>query len=545
MSHFLLTKQINYKKKYKEKLKDRHKINGIKFDYSKKERRKNLILFNNKSQEKIKREKLENLIFNDYNKLKHQIFIKEKKEKDKSKEAENNNKNINAFNYTNITNIIEKFLSTTNYNDKNNPFNYNLKRGKMAIDQMNRNIKKNRINASLKKIVLHFRKIKSKLGNDIIINNEKYLSEEMAETIKNKIESHRKKMKLRNFMTSKNNTMVIDSNLYNYTSNSTNLINNKFKRTKINTSNFYENSNISNINSNFNLSSCRPFTKKNINIKKNKNGSSIQLYSYLIHPDDKNRKNAITLKDELINKNFNKEETLELSKENKLKSENKSILNNKKKGLAFNASKLSHYFTLSLTAKKLRDKNKNAKEKYGLFTDDYNTIGLMKKSNSNYIKKTNFENNSSTIPKSNFHNIKFKKNFKFNDSSIINKKLQRCSSSIKRKSFLKVKNLPIYMTNINDFINEYNRIKRNIKKLKKNYEERHFTTFKEIDRLLKTKEDMLMFLLKQKFLNSKLKPKPSKDNINKKEFINKIKDYVDLIEEKPQNIYLNLEDIKL
>ena len=101
------------------------------------------------------------------------------------------------------------------------------------------------------------------------------------------------------------------------------------------------------------------------------------------------------------------------------------------------------------------------------------------------------------------------------------------------------------MTNINDFINEYNRIKRNIKKLKKNYEERHFTTFKEIDRLLKTKEDMLMFLLKQKFLNSKLKPKPSKDNINKKEFINKIKDYLDLIEEKPQNIYLNLEDIKL
>ena len=162
-----------------------------------------------------------------------------------------------------------------------------------------------------------------------------------------------------------------------------------------------------------------------------------------------------------------------------------------------------------------------------------------------YTKKNYFGNNSTLRPRSNINNNKFKKKYNFNDSSIKTKKLNRCSSSINRKSFLKVKNLPIYTTNINDFISEFNRIKKNIKKLKKNYEERHFTTYKEIDHILKVKEDMLMFLLKQKFLNSKFKPKPNKDNLNKKEFINKIKDYIELLEEKPRHVYLNLEDITI
>ena len=53
----------------------------------------------------------------------------------------------------------------------------------------------------------------------------------------------------------------------------------------------------------------------------------------------------------------------------------------------------------------------------------------------------------------------------------------RIYSSNKKKSFLKVKNMPIYSTNISDFIVEFNRIKKNIKKLKKNYEEKYFSTY--------------------------------------------------------------------
>ena len=74
--------------------------------------------------------------------------------------------------------------------------------------------------------------------------------------------------------------------------------------------------------------------------------------------------------------------------------------------------------------------------------------------------------------------------------------------------------------------------------MKKNYREKHFSTYKEIDHLLEVKEDMLMFLLKQKFLNSKFRPKPIKITKDKKEFINKMKDYVEMLEEKPRNLYI-------
>ena len=103
-------------------------------------------------------------------------------------------------------------------------------------------------------------------------------------------------------------------------------------------------------------------------------------------------------------------------------------------------------------------------------------------------------------------------------------------------------NKPIYTTNIKDLINEYDKIKSNIKKLKKNYEEKHFSTYKEIDHLLEIKEDMLKFLLKQKFFKSKFRPKPSKNGKTKTEFINKMKDYVEILEEKPKDLYINFDD---
>ena len=43
-----------------------------------------------------------------------------------------------------------------------------------------------------------------------------------------------------------------------------------------------------------------------------------------------------------------------------------------------------------------------------------------------------------------------------------------------------------------------------------------------------------MFLLKQKFFHSKFKPKPSKLIKHKNEFIKKMKDYLELLEERPR-----------
>ena len=170
----------------------------------------------------------------------------------------------------------------------------------------------------------------------------------------------------------------------------------------------------------------------------------------------------------------------------------------------------------------------------------------MKKYNNNvYAKKKYIKNNSSHRPLSCI-NIKNKNKFRFNlnESTIDNKNFGRSSSSVKKKSYLKVIHKPIYITNINDLIMEYDRIKNNIKKLKKNYEERHFSTYKEIDHLLEIKEEMLMFLLKQKFLNSKFKPKPNKITKNKNEFINKMKEYLEILEDKQSSLYLDLEDFK-
>ena len=166
MKLFLYDNHVNFKKIYKNKMKDRHKLKGIKFDYSKKEVKRYLLSQNEKSQEKLKKEKQENLLFQNYNKLKHQIFVREQKEKEVSKKEKNNDKISTSFNYTNLKKIIEKYLSLKKDINKDNPF-------KLSIDQMNRNINKNRINASLQKLVLHGTKVKSKLETGIFSKSSK------------------------------------------------------------------------------------------------------------------------------------------------------------------------------------------------------------------------------------------------------------------------------------------------------------------------------------------------------------------------------------
>ena len=547
MKLFRYDKHYNFKKIYKEKMKDRHKINGIKFDYSKREVKKYLLSSNNeKSQEKLKKEHEENLLFQNYNKLKHQIFVREQKEKDISK-IESNNKYSSNFNYTNIVKFMEKFLSLKNDKSKDNPFNYNLKKGKLVIENMNRNIKRNRIHASLKKIVLHFTKVKSKLETRINEDRKLYLSEEKAEKIKNKIQTQRQRLSSRNYARSNNNTntILIESRLDNNKRKNSSLIliNNKKKKPQIDISNFNESSiNKSNINNNLKLSSFRSSNNININLRKNQKSSSMHFYSKVINSEDQKTKKENNSKYILINtEKFKKKNSYERSKESIIENDNKNFKNKK---LALNSSGLTHFSNITLNTKKTNYGYKSSVEPSEMLTDDYNTIGsnLMKKYKSNYAKKNNLKKSSSNRPQSCII-PKNKTKYNFNESHINNKNFIRSSSSVKRKSYLKVIHKPFYTTDINDLIKEYDRIKKNIKKLKKNYEEKHFSTYKEIDHLLKIKEEMLMFLLKQKFFSSKFKPKPNKFNRSKKEFINKMKDYVEILEDKPKDLYtIDFED---
>jgi hypothetical protein len=110
-------------------------------------------------------------------------------------------------------------------------------------------------------------------------------------------------------------------------------------------------------------------------------------------------------------------------------------------------------------------------------------------------------------------------------------------SAFKRSSN-KVKNLPIYTTTIEDILNEYYRIKKrsNLKKL--NYRETHLMTFREIDKVIKIKEELLVFLLKQKFLNNQFPLKRIKSPNRRKIFIKKFKDNFDSFDRR----YLNSFD---
>ena len=385
MKIFLLENQQNMKKLYKAKMKDRHKLKGIKLNYPKKEIKKYLLSSNEKSQEKLIKEYEVNLLFKNYNKLKHDIFIREQKEKELTKQEEINKYSSKAFNYTNLTKLIEKFISLKIDKSKDNPFNYNLNRGKMIIDQMNRNIKINRINDTLKKIVLHYTKIKPKLNTrNSIINT--FLSDEAVEKIKNKIEYNRKKINKRNYISRKNNSVNSDTkcnndkfSYYNTTNNSNLIMNNEVKKQMIDiTSNNESTINKNIMNYNLKYSTFRSSLNKNIKLKKKKySSSSLQIFSNVFNLEDQNKKNQ-------YNKNrinsFNKNGQRILQSDNTIEKNKKLILN---------SSNLTRYTNLSLNVKQNKYKKKSTWNHSELSTEDYNTIGLIKKCNSNYRQMYN------------------------------------------------------------------------------------------------------------------------------------------------------------
>ena len=130
----------------------------------------------------------------------------------------------------------------------------------------------------------------------------------------------------------------------------------------------------------------------------------------------------------------------------------------------------------------------------------------------------------------------------YKNSIMINKSknIKRLIKSENKKRSLKVKNLPLYTTKIEDIMNEYYRIKRKVKLAKIHYKENHLLTFNQIDNIVKVKEDLLIFLLKQKFLNSKF-PQRFKKKPNKREiFIQKFKDNLDSIDRRYLDNFISI-----
>ena len=119
----------------------------------------------------------------------------------------------------------------------------------------------------------------------------------------------------------------------------------------------------------------------------------------------------------------------------------------------------------------------------------------------------------------NFKSENRKSNFKSKDK--MNRTIVNSKSQIKKYTFL-----------IDGLYNDFQKIKSNTSKLLSKYKEWGFSSGKEIDEIVKTKEDMLLFHLKQKyFKNLKHFPKyKAKKRINIS-FVNKIKHDIDIIDD--------------
>ena len=535
-------------RKFKERMKDRHKINGIKFNYEKKEEKKYFVEPRKKEKDykAINNEYEEFALLKNYNQLKHRIFVREQKEKEKLKKEQEVFKEFKFdFNYTNILKIIEQFLSINN-TDKSSPFSYNIKRGKMAIELADRNLKINRINEILKRIVLHFMKIKAKLKiND---NDEKrpvYLSHDMTNEIKKKIFRQKRKLKARNSKLIFKNTKLDIQN-----SSSTNLIYIKSSDSRKSKQSVFFRSDSK--KSNFNLHKLN-----SLNIKKNNSSCSsfIERKSSIVN--NQNSEQYLTNNSINYNNEMGEEFNIKENFYNKRRTRNSYFFNESKENTIFNNVKKMYNIkkdkksTISFAPLLLSDKKNNKLKKYNDEIEKDNSNLLIEDNCKGKASKYLIKNSCPLIYKKNLSlkrnlirpksciNINFKNKNEMNWIKYDKNKI-RNNSCIRKKSYLKVKNLPLYTTKIGDLVKEYNRIKKNSRKLKLNYKEKHFSTYEEIDNIIKTKEDMLMFLLKQKYFNCKFPQKVIKAPNPKILFLKRMKEDVDLIEERP-SIFINFE----
>lgn len=93
---------------------------------------------------------------------------------------------------------------------------------------------------------------------------------------------------------------------------------------------------------------------------------------------------------------------------------------------------------------------------------------------------------------------------------------------LNKKSKLKVINNPIYTTNINELFNEYDRLKLQLKKEKRQFKKRRLHTDEEIDTLMKTRSEMKLTHLKHKYINCKFPIEKHKEIRTKNKFMEKM-----------------------
>ena len=176
--------------------------------------------------------------------------------------------------------------------------------------------------------------------------------------------------------------------------------------------------------------------------------------------------------------------------------------------------------------------------------------------NINIIDKTsiyNYKNNNTNYLNNIFHNktglnnissdITYNKHNTFRPSS---NNILKTKSKIGLKKNIKnfVINKPIYTSNYKYFVTNFKKIQAKIKENKIKRKEGHLTSYSNIDNYSKIREDMLMFKLKMKYLNTRFPQKKNKPIDKKKLLVNKFEQNFVKSEKKFDFLNFNIESYK-
>ena len=490
----------------KNKLKDRKRTKGFCFSYSKD--KFNFNSLNNKKNKNIFdkisfNEKVKNLVKN-FKNIKNDINILDKKEKEEKKieNYEKLFKDKGNLEYNKMHLILNKFTRNKKFNQE-----YILQKSKIYTES-------NDINYSQKKILNMSKNISLNFYNAINkIDFEKKIKENNNY---DNIRKFNKFFKVLKFYKKYKSDKIINNNSsnknYNYTYRDINT------NININKINYILNTSKNNTINNDGKHCFRSYSTKNP-ICKNK------LLKHIIIDSTQNNKETINkYKYIQSTKSLNKKE----SKKN-LFSLKKSSIKDYKCNIKFNNKinlLLNSYININSNKINNRVYNNQKQITYNQTENSSETKLLTEDKKDNDLalhKRISFNNTifSSRLSKVN-------KTSNFNTISVFNN-----NCKIKRKCIRNntVKNMPLYAAKIGDFIKNFYRIKKENKLEKIKRRQSHLYTYNEIDKSINIKEDMMMFLLKDKYLKTKFPKKIfKKANFTKKSVLNKLIEKFDILE---------------
>lgn len=519
------------KENLKNKLKDRKRVRGFCFSYSKNRTEFELLKEqkrkkNNTIDKKSFNEKIKNLLKN-FKNIKNDIKVIENLDKETKKliryDKLFNDKDFLSFNQ--ISGIFSKFIRPKKQNQ-----DYILQKCKIKAKTEGNILvqKKFKLNNDKKNPILKFYSTMKKINSDKKKNEAEYKHffnlfkrNQSAQIIKkinvNNTSNHKISIKYLN-------EILNNDNINDYASINSKVSENDNISLKIeNTIDNNNNKNEQNYRKSYSSKiSYKNKLTKHIFIDSNQSNKKIPNYNSIESNPSKTDKRINTDLFSLKHKyNFFNNNLKTIQKSNIFLKSSKNLIPNKTNYNEYNRQNKEH-------SKNIRNilHNKNKTETtYQLNLNENkkndSTISLNRRSSSNNI------NISSRL------NIMNKANTLDIISDNINKvKIRR--DNIKLKT---VVNKPIYTAKIGDFVKKYNRIKSESKMNRLKRKENHLMTFSEIDNSINIKEDMKLFLLKEKYLKTNFPKKKVKlNNIKKKEFLQKLLDKYDIFDNPFNNI---------